>query len=257
MRTSVAFFALVVVVACSAAFVACGDNTQQHGGGSMDMAMVLPAPGPDMSPAPAKCNPVDNLTDLPCLSGGGCGDIGTTPVLIGGVCKCYKDCTLQPDCPCDRFCDPVSRADAGAGAVCLPGNGPGERCGLDASGTPHGHGLCQQGLACIASDTAKTFEYCMYLCFGSDSICPEETQCDYVPGPTPFNVCNILHQGASVKMLGDTCVIGTDVCALGSLCDGTTCKTQCDGPSATCAAGTSCTAITDTRLMKILGYVCK
>jgi hypothetical protein len=255
--------ASAIVLASALGLVGCGD-TQEHGGG-VQQDMSVPNMGgtvPDMAKPAAKCNPMDTLGDgKPCGANAACPG-GQTPVTIKGACVCLTNCdpSHQAQCPCDRFCSTVGAIvpDGGTlGGACLPANGPGERCGNDPAGNPYGNGICEQGTACFSSDTGGlsqgTQRYCFYICFGQNSTCPQQTACDTQMGSMPFNACDIQHQPMG-KALGAACTIGTDVCALGGVCDGTTCKPQCDGPKGTCASGT-CTAVNDG--MRIVGYVCK
>jgi hypothetical protein len=250
--------ASAIFVACAIGLVGCGD-TQEHGGGVQDMSVpnMGGGSGPDMAKAVPKCSATDNLGDgKPCGANAACPS-GQTSVNVKGACVCYANCDIahQAQCPCDRFCSLAGAIvpDGGTlGGACLPGNGPGERCGTDPGGNPFGHGICQQGTGCFASDTMGQQSYCVYICFGQNSMCPQQTACDIMQGSMPFYGCDVQHLNG--KALGAACTIGTDNCALGGICDGTTCKPQCDGPNATCASGT-CTAITDG--MRIVGYACK
>jgi hypothetical protein len=159
-------------------------------------------------------------------------------------------------CPCDRFCSTANVITPDGGmpsAACLPANGAGERCGTDATGMPYGHGICAQGLGCFSYDAPGTTRYCNYICFGQNSMCPQQTACDIMMGTMPFYACDVQHI-PNPKALGAACTLGTDVCASGAVCDGTTCKPQCDGPQGVCANG-SCTAVMDG--MRIVAYVCK
>jgi hypothetical protein len=251
---SLAIVALAPILVVSG----CGAPDQGHGGGSNDMSVAVMAM-PDFSLAPTKCSPTDTLND-----GATCGASNTCPsgqqaVIIGGTCKCFTGCdpTQPTTCPCDRACSMLSFPDGGSGnGACLPANGPGERCFTNASGVPYGHGFCQQGYDCTPIDQAKMFRYCLYQCSGSSGVCPQQTECDVLQGLNAY-VCNPIHDTMS-KALGAACTPATDSCVFGALCDPTsmTCKTQCDGPNATCASGTTCQAVTDPA-MRIAGYVCK
>ncbi|HEX9104186.1 MAG TPA: hypothetical protein VF997_18365, partial [Polyangia bacterium] len=131
------------------AVVGCGDGAQ-HGGGVADLAI------PDMTARdlsiPTACSPTDPMSDgTPCAAGCPAGTIG---VNLDGACKCYLTCTVDPECSCDRFCDPVTRPDAGVvSGACLLGNAPGERCGVDGAGAPiFGNRFCAQLTMCINAD---------------------------------------------------------------------------------------------------------
>ena len=247
MRNTRMLWSLVAALAVAG----CGDDAQ-HGGGIRDMSV------PDMTARdlgiPPACSPTDPMNDgSPCSAGCPSGTIG---VNLGGSCKCYDSCTTDTQCSCNRLCDPVSFADAGAGAACLPGNGPGERCGANGSGGVYGNGFCGQLTVCVNADAAKMFRYCNYKC-ESQADCPAETFCQPLydsQGNTIGNVCAYNSGPNGNKDLGQTCT-SSDVCKGGQLCDGT-CLLQCDGPGATCATG-SCTVVNDTASGKIIGYVCK
>ena len=265
MRASKLVPALFVVATVFTAFTVAGCGTDEgHGGGGMQDMSVAVGPSPDMVflKPPMMCSMTDNLGDgMACTNGNMC-PTGQRAVLFGGSCKCFTTCDTnnQATCPCDRFCDSLTVPDGGsAGGACLPANTPGERCFKNANGVPYGNGICQQGTACVRSDQAGTFRYCMYLCpGGQNSSCPMQTQCEPLIDPVTGNhisdVCALQH-APTAKMLGDACSTATDSCVLGALCDGTTCKTQCDGPMASCPSGTTCTAVTDGS--RTYGYVCK
>jgi hypothetical protein len=252
--------ASAILLASALGLCGCGQPTQEHGGGGPpDLSIPPVVTPPDMLAPPTKCSPTDNLGDSQACGTNPLCPSGQAAVNIKGACKCFVTCDAahQATCPCDRFCTMLTSPapDGGAaGAACLPANGPGERCFTDANGNPYGNGICQQGTACIRTDAAGMFRYCDYLCFGSNSQCPQQTACDPVFGSMPFNVCDVQH-APTPKALGAACTIGTDVCALGAVCDGTTCKPECDGPKGPACASGTCTAVTDGA--RIVAYVCK
>ncbi len=244
MRTLCLFVALGVV--------GCG-NDAQNGGGAQDLSI------PDMTARdlaiPAACSPTDPMNDgTPCSAGCPGGTIG---VNFGGSCKCFTSCTVDTQCSCNRLCDPVTFVDAAAGAACLPGNAPGERCGSDATGAPifGVSRFCGQLTTCVNADAAQMFRYCNYKC-ASQADCPAQTTCQavYVNGNPVGSVCAYNSGPNGNKDLGQTCT-ASDVCKTGQLCDGT-CVPQCDGPGGACATGT-CTRLDDTATGKVIGYVCK
>jgi hypothetical protein len=242
------------VLVAAIAVAGCGDEAQ-HGGGAQDMSI------PDMTmvdlTTPTACNPTDPMTDgTACTAPGGC-PAGTIGVNLGGDCKCYTKCTTDPECSCNRLCDPVSLADAGAGAACLPGNAPGERCGRDST-TQMGFGnvFCGQLTVCVNADAALKFRYCNYKCT-TQADCPAQTTCQPLmdgSGNVIGNVCAYNSGPNGNKDLGQSCGAG-DVCKTGQLCAGT-CVMQCDGPGATCAMGT-CAPLPDAATGKIIGYACQ
>lgn len=233
------------------ALVGCGDDTQ-HGGGVQDMSVSMPAGG-DMA-TPTQCNPNDNMGDGQACSAG-C-PTGTMGVNVSGGCKCFTKCNTDPDCACDRLCDPITVNDAGAGGACLPGNTPGTRCGRDAQGNAFGSVFCGQLTLCVNSDQTFTTRYCNYKCT-TQADCPFQTVCEQytVNGQAAGNVCAYISGVNATKMLGDACDPHKDVCQAGQLCDGSNCRAQCDGPGATCAGGGTCTAVVDGT--QTVGYVCK
>ncbi|HEX6835087.1 MAG TPA: hypothetical protein VF334_00865 [Polyangia bacterium] len=246
MRTISMLTALVAGLAVAG----CGDDAQH--GGAQDMSI------PDMTARdltiPTACNPTDPMTDgSPCSAGCPAGTVG---VNLGGTCKCFTKCTVDPECSCNRLCDPVTFSEGGMTAACLPGNDPGTRCGKDTgTGQTFGTGLCGQLTTCINADQAQMFRYCSYKC-SSQADCPAQTTCQpvMVGGTTVGNACAYNSGPNGNKDLGQTCT-STDVCKSGQLCDGT-CVPQCDGPGAACATGT-CTVLDDTATGKVIGYVCK
>ncbi len=249
---------LALAFAAGLAVAGCGSDDAMHGA-VPDMAVpdLARATG-DMTP-PVACNPKDPMTDgTACPSTGPCPS-GQTAVNFGGSCKCFQTCTTNPECSCNRLCDPLTLNDASAGAACLPGNSPGERCGRNPNGTPaFGVPFCGQLTACVNADQAQMFRYCSYRCT-SQTDCPAQTTCKpyFTNGQPDGLVCAYNSGPNGNKNLGDACT-AADVCKTGLLCAGT-CLPQCDGPGATCASGT-CTLVTDGGDMasgKIIGYVCK
>ena len=244
---------LVAALVAGIAVAGCGDGAQPGGGADLSV--------PDMTArdlmTPTSCSPTDPMNDgTSCAAPGGCPQ-GTIGVNLGGSCKCYTKCTVDPECSCNRLCDPVTLADASAGAACLPGNAPGERCGRDSStGAAFGNIFCGQLTVCVNADAAKLFRYCNYKC-SSQADCPAQTTCQALfdaQGNPIGDVCAYNSGPSGNKDLGQTCT-AADTCKAGQLCDGT-CLPQCDGPGATCATGT-CTVVNDTASGKIVGYVCK
>lgn len=101
------------------------------------------------------------------------------------------------------------------------------------------------------------FRYCNYKC-KSQTDCPAQTTCQPATdgsGNPIGDVCAYVTGPNGNVPLGGTCKF-TDVCQQG-LCDGTTCKTQCDGPGAICTGGGTCTGVDDPMTGKVIGYVCK
>jgi hypothetical protein len=232
----------------------CGDDAK-HGGGVFDMSV------PDMTSfdmtTPTACDPTDPMNDgTPCSAKGGC-PTGTIGVNFGGTCSCYTKCTVDPECSCNRLCDPVKLDDASAGGACLPGNTPGERCSRDpVTGNPFGEVICGQLTVCVNADAAQMFRYCSYKCV-TQSDCPAQTTCQQLTdsmGNPIGNVCAYNSGPNGNKMLGEACT-NSDVCQAGQLCAGV-CAPQCDGPGAACASGT-CTRIDDPTNGKVIGYVCE
>lgn len=229
----------------------CGDDGQSSGG--FDLGV------PDLAAhdmlVPTSCSPTDPMTDG-TLCGAGC-PANTIGVNVGGSCKCYSTCTTDPECSCNRLCDPVSRPDAGVVAsACLPGNEPGTRCGRDASNQPFGNIFCGQLTTCVNADQARLYRYCSYKCT-TQADCPAQTTCQPLmnsSGNTIGNVCAYSSGPNGNKDLDMPCAAG-DVCKSGQLCD-VTCKLQCDGPGATCATG-SCQRVDDPATGRVVGYVCK
>ena len=253
MRTSWLCAALVAGLALGG----CGSDDASHGGGGRDLSI------PDMTMrdlvVPSACNPTDPMTDgSPCSAPGGCpaGTIGVN--LPSGECKCLTTCSMDPECSCNRFCDDLTRPDAGVvGKACVPGNPPGERCSVNMStGLPYYNKFCGQLTTCVNSDPSLVFKYCNYKC-SSGSDCPAQTTCQPLLDSMHNligNVCAYLSGPNGNKDLGQACA-GSDVCKTGQLCAGT-CLPQCDGPGATCTTGT-CTEVDDTAKGMIIGYVCK
>src|SRR5437868_5746374 len=124
---------LCAALALGIAVAGCGSDDAQHGGG-MDLAV------PDMTARdlliPTACSPTDPMTDgSACSAGCPTGTIGVN--LPTGTCKCLATCTQDTACSCNRFCDTLTRPDAGVvGQACVYGNTPGERCGTNMSGQP-------------------------------------------------------------------------------------------------------------------------
>jgi len=231
----------------------CGDDAE-HGGGVQDMSV------PDMTARdllpPVACNPTDPMSDgTSCAAPGGC-PAGTIGVNLDGACSCFTTCTTDTECSCNRLCDPVTLVDAGAGAACLPGNLEGTRCGRDSNNMPFGHVFCGQLAVCVNADPAAMFRYCSYKC-ESQTDCPAQTTCQeyLVNGQVAGNVCAYNSGVNGNKDLGQTCT-NIDVCKTGLLCDGV-CRTQCDGPGASCGGLGTCTRLDDPMNGKVIGYVCK
>ena len=246
----------IIAALCAAFAVAgCGSDDAQHGGGP-DMAV------PDMTARdmliPTACSPTDPMSDgSPCSAGCPAGTSGVN--LPTGECKCLTNCTADAECSCNRYCAKLSRPDAGlVGQACVPGNAPGERCGLDGSGMPpYGLKSCGQLTVCVNADAAQDFLYCNYKC-ETQADCPAQTICQalFDKDNNPIgNVCAYTAGPNGTKDLGQACTPATDVCKTGQLCDGT-CLPQCDGPGAACATGT-CTVVNDTATGRVIGYVCK
>jgi hypothetical protein len=214
----------------------------------------MPGGGADLSgsmnnnPGPA-C--MGAATDgQPCGTGCGAGSIcaGYTMAALG----CYQVCNpAMPTCSCGRRCTSIIQPGGGTANVCLPANGPGEKCGNDAAGMPYGTGNCQQGLSCVGSSAGT--RYCVGPCTTSQD-CPAQTTCEAVVAGMMVsgNVCWYNSQPTG-KALGSACTL-TDICITDSLCDGT-CKPRCTGPGAQCATGT-CTQLVDAN-QQLIGYVCK
>jgi hypothetical protein len=242
-----------LVAALAFAVAACG----AAGGGGPDLAAPMTA-APDLATPGTSCDPVDNFNDgTPCSNG--C-PAGQALVNVGGACRCYYSCDAsnQASCPCDRLCDTLSRPEAGVvGAACLPGNAAGTRCGYGTTGAPIGNGICAQGLSCVSDDPQRQTRYCMYLC-ATQADCPAQTACrpllDPATGAQIGSVCALAQGGPAAKGLGQPCVIGSDTCDLGLLCDGSTCKPQCDGPSGSCPSGV-CSPISDGG--RVVAFVCE
>ncbi len=240
-------------LAVALVLVGCGSGAQ-HGGNGLDLSIGDLAT-PDLA-TPTACAQTDPMTDgTPCSAGCPAGTIGVN--LPDNSCKCLATCTTNTSCPCDRFCDTLTRPDAGVvGQACLVGNDPGERCGRDANGAPFYNLFCDQLTVCVNADAAKLFRYCNYFC-NTQPDCPAQTTCQplFDPSGNPIgNVCAYNSGPNGNKDLGQTCT-PSDTCKTGQLCDGV-CRAQCDGPGGTCASGT-CTRLDDPASGKVIGYVCK
>jgi hypothetical protein len=258
------FLRAVALPAAALAVAGCGGGKSGGDlGGPQDMAAApgdFAHSGGDLG-APGSCLP-DPMTD-----GQGCGNgcpvgSGTIPVndqILG--CKCWYSCTpMQNTCPCGRRCEALyTQTDMGLVAngmgACIPANGGGERCGLDANKKPYGTGQCQEGTLCVNEDNAGKISYCMYEC-AKQADCPVGTTC------LPLqmggkNVCAI-NNSTMGKAVGAACMNG-DLCAVNAECDGTTCRAQCNGPSdtTTCTGGAKCVAFTDPANKKVTAWVCK
>ena len=225
--------------------VGCSANTKHGGAGGADLSVIVDLAAPADLVIPAACNPIDDHSDGQTCSTTVACPSGTIAVALGGACRCYRRCSLDVECPCDRLCDALTASDGGAaGGACLPGNAAGTRCGQDASGALIGNGLCAQGLACVDADS--THRYCAYLCT-SATDCPAQTMC--LPLSDQSSACALV---AGPTAAGASCTDGSD-CVDGQLCN-LTCKTQCDGPGAACTTG-SCTALLFGN--KVVGYICE
>jgi hypothetical protein len=226
--------------------VGCSSKKSPNDAG-VDLGAIVDAAAPADFELPTACNPVDSHADGQVCSTTEACPAGTIAVTLGGLCRCWQRCTIDFECACDRVCDALTTSDGGAaGGACLPGNFSGWRCGQDSStGALFGFGVCAQGLTCIDADS--THRYCAYVCT-SAADCPAQTMCDPLSDGT--SACAY---AAGTAAAGATCTANSNDCVDGQLCDGT-CKTQCDGPGATCASGT-CTALTDGN--KFIGFVCK
>lgn len=244
MRATLALFATALL------FSACGDEGNN---GVMDMSMTLPDgavdAGADLASASA-CNPTDPMTDGQECDNTAC-PAGSIGVIEGTSCKCRYACdpANQSVCPCNRRCVELFAGDAGSiGAGCLFGLGAGERCGAGVEKP------CAQRLTC-AGPAAGT-PNCLHECEGQTD-CPQQTVCAEIRDQN-MNVIGKACQyisGEFGQPAGANCQ-PTDACTTGHLCEGGTCKPQCDGPGATCAVGT-CQAFVDTATNKTVGYVCK
>jgi hypothetical protein len=230
---------------------ACGQSSGTPG--AQDLAVAVTpdlANNFDLMP-PATCSTVDPMLDgQPCpMTGCPANQI---PVTTNGSCQCWQKCdpSAPTVCPCDRRCAELVRGDMGVvGGGCVPGNGPGERCGE--SGVSGDNALgCAQGMVCVNADPAGMNRYCVYDCTGNLS-CPVQTSCLTLSSSTQMacafdSITNGVAAGGACQP--------NDQCAIGLLCADGTCKPQCDRPGATCASG-SCTALTDGT--RTSGYVCK
>jgi hypothetical protein len=253
MRATCALVGLLCLAGCGG-----DDDNRSDAGGPADLAVGAIgdlAGGTSDLLLPTQCSPTDPMTDgTPCSAGCPSNTFG---VNLGGACKCYYKCTVDPECSCNRLCDPLSLPDGGViGSACLPGNDPGTRCGRDASGHPFGNVFCSQLSLCVNADPAGAYRYCNYKCT-AQTVCPAQTTCVPVTdamGMPLGSVCAYTSGPNGTKNAGDACS-GTDICKTGLLCDGV-CRSQCDGPGAPCASGT-CTRLDDPATSKVIGYVCK
>jgi hypothetical protein len=245
---------LCAALVAGLAVIGCGSDDASHGGG-MDLSV------PDMTMrdliVPTACNPTDPMNDgSACSAGCPANTIGVN--LPSGECKCLSTCNSDPECSCNRFCDVLSKPDAGVvGKACVPGNTPGERCSTSAAGAPYYNRFCGQLTTCVNADAARMFRYCNYKC-ESQADCPAQTTCQPLldsSGNAIGNVCAYVSGPNGNKDLGQACAPASDVCKAGQLCDGM-CRPQCDGPGAACATGT-CTEADDPASGKVIGYVCK
>lgn len=260
MRTST----LLVLSAVLA--LGCDNGTSGTDGGAdqgvhMDGALGqdLAVPGGDGG-APTACNPNDPnddgsdcSTSFTCPTGQSCVQVS------GSTYQCFHACDPGKDteCACDRRCVTLTSGDAGVvGGACLKGNGAGERCGVDTSGMPFGHGACAQNLTCAGSSGGAA--YCLYDCKGQTD-CPFETTCAPITnqsGMTVGNAC-ILDSTPGGIAAGMSCSPTSNACVTDYLCGGTTCDRLCDGPGGMCASGT-CTALTDpNKNNEVVAYLCK
>jgi len=231
----------------------CGQSSGKPDQKDLSVAMLPDlAMNTDMT-TPSECNPVDPMTDgQACGNGCPAGQIG---VGTAADCKCWQVCdpSTPQQCPCDRRCAPLTRADMGVvGGACLLANGPGERCGQMGGVGLNAEG-CAQNLLCVNADDALMFRYCVYECTGN-LPCPAQTMCLQLNG-VATQAC--AYDSVSGGLMPGAACMANQACATGYLCDflgSGTCKPQCDRAGATCAAGT-CTALTDGA--RTVGYVCK
>jgi hypothetical protein len=237
-------------VLLSLAFVACDTNSATPSMNDMTM-VLLPdlALNLDMT-APTACNPVDPMSDGKACVMNGC-PAGQVAVSTGGGCVCWQSCEVDKptQCPCDRRCAPLTRADMGVvGGACLLANEQGQRCG-DSGGPGLNPEGCAQSLLCVNADDNGMFRYCVQDCTAGQT-CPLQTSCLQLNGVTT-SACAYDSANGGLPA-GAACKPG-DSCQTGYLCD-TVCRPQCDRTGATCATG-SCTALTDGTTT--VGYVCK
>jgi hypothetical protein len=229
----------------------CGDTSEAPElGATTDLGV-----GFDLA-APATCSPNDPQDDGQTCSGA-C-PTGLVPVVLLGQCRCYHVCdpARPTTCSCNRRCAALADADGGVkGGACLPGNGPGERCGSSPTGQPYGHGGCAQGTACVNEDTAGQYRYCVYEC-QLPGDCPTYSTClaetDPGTGTVIGHACALDSSENGTKAVGQACT-AAEACRAGFLCD-SICRPQCDGPGASCASGT-CTSLVDGA--RVVGYVCR
>jgi hypothetical protein len=250
MSARLASLCLVLVAGCS----------DPDPGGNQDMSVPDGALGDgsmfDLSLSSA-CLPTDPMTDFTACPMTGACPAGQVAVNVGaGDCRCLYSCDPQnpKQCPCTRRCVTLVAGDAGVvGGGCFPANGPAERCGVDNMGMLFGRGTCAQTLTCAGP--ASGAAYCLYDCL-VQSDCPAQTTCAPIRNQQGMQIglaCQF-NSGAAGKPAGAACS-ATDACITGHVCD-TTCKPQCDGPSATCASGT-CQKLVDGTNNKTIAWVCK
>jgi hypothetical protein len=238
--------------------IGCGGGDNSPPGGSPDLSAVAqpdlstggPA-GPDLKTAGAGCSMTPQTGDGQDCKTANCpaGTIGVNQQ--GGGCKCFFSCNPnnQPDCSCDRRCIPLTDNDGGAvGGACLPGNGPGVRCGTGGNGLP-----CAQALTCAGASGGNA--YCLFDCTGQDD-CPAQTQCVGIANQAGMTIgLACTYKSAAGGIATGTACQPSDVCTTGDLCNAT-CQMQCDGPGGTCASGT-CKVVNDTTKNKVIGYTCQ
>lgn len=259
MRTFACFSFALLLAACGSSSNNTADGGHHDAAVQVDSSSPPDLAQPGDGSAPSACSPTDPMTDGQDCGKSACPS-GTIAVAAGTGCKCLSTCTPGEDteCPCDRRCITLTSGDMGVvGGACLVGNGPGERCGADTQGKPIGNGVCAQGLTCAGASSGNA--YCLWNCNQSATECPIETACVTITNQAQMTVgmaCTYTAQAGGAAT-GMTCNPASLVCATGNLCDGTTCRVQCDGPGATCQGGT-CTALTDPQKSgEIYGYVCK
>src|SRR6476619_1213146 len=108
--------------------IACGENTGKPEVQDLSVAML-----PDLAinldlTVPNACDPTDPMSDGKACPMTGC-PAGQVGVGAGAECKCWQVCdpATPQQCPCDRRCASLTRADMGVvGGACLLANGPGE-----------------------------------------------------------------------------------------------------------------------------------
>jgi hypothetical protein len=271
----------LTVLSMAAWAAGCGDSGPAPGGngdGGNDLSMSIGADlstpaGSEGGPGPADLAMQTSCTTDPGDDGQACGngcpsgsnEIGFTDQT--GMCHCWKQCDPNGanTCYCGHVCQPVyaPAGDGGfqiVGAGCVPTNGPGERCGVDANQKLYGWGICPPSTFCITQGTGPGDSFCEYKC-NDQSDCPGGTTCIPVHNGSGMNIGNacLLNMASTQnggKATGATCT-ATDYCVTGDMCDGT-CKAVCGGPwDPACVGGTHCTAIVDSADQKIAAYVCK